>query len=221
MAGFRKIHVLVEGQTEERIVNVMLQPEFEPQVLLNPVLVATRRSAGQPHSKGGVSQWGKIHNDIKRLLKDSSAGAVTTMLDYYGLPTDTPGYADAKKLSDPYARVSHVERAMAEDISDTRFVPFLALHETETWVLAARHELAELLGRPNLEAVLRDMVNDAGGAELVNDGVATAPSKRLLRACPGYRKTVDGPDAVRLLGLSALCEACPHFASWISRLRTC
>ena len=35
-------------------------------------------------------------NDVVRLLNDSGAIAVTTMLDYYGLPHDTPGLGDPR-----------------------------------------------------------------------------------------------------------------------------
>ncbi|MFF9483929.1 DUF4276 family protein [Streptomyces sp. NPDC014676] len=160
-----------------------------------------------------------MEHDIRALLRNSAVDTVTTMLDLYGLPSDTPGLSDAP-TGDAYARVGHVEQAMAQAIGDQRFLPFLVLHETEAWVLAAADELAELVAVPKPADVLRCHVTDAGGPELVNDGPDTAPSKRLLKAHPAYRKVVDGPDAIELLGLDPLRAVRPHLDTWLERLES-
>ena len=95
---------------------------------------------------------------------------------------------------------------------------YLALHETEAWVLAAAAELAELVESPTPADTLRSHVTAAGGPELVNDGPDTAPSKRIQRAHPTYRKVVDGPDAIELLGLTALRTRCPHLDKWLNHV---
>jgi len=107
---------------------------------------------------------------------------------------------------------------MARAVADPRFLPFLALHETEAWVLAAANELSELVGVPALAGTLRAQVTAAGGPELVDGGPDTAPSKRIVRAHLGYKKVVDGSDAVELLGLDALRAVCPHLDGWLKRL---
>lgn len=220
MTGVRQACVLVEGQTEENVVARLLQPELsERGVWLTPVVLKTRRAAGQPHNRGGVSTWSRIERDIRALLRNSAVDTVTTLLDFYGLPSDTPGHSDMP-TGDAYARVAHVEEAMARCIGDARFLPFLVLHETEAWVLAAARELAELLESPKLGDELAAQVEVAGGPELVNDGPDTAPSKRILKACPEYHKVVDGPDAIELLGLDALRAACPHLDAWLKRLES-
>jgi Domain of unknown function (DUF4276) len=142
---------------------------------------------------------------------------VTTLLDYYGLPADTPGLA-TRPHGDPYAKVAHVEQAMAEAISDRRFVPNLVLHETEAWVFAAAQQLGEWFDNPTVAAELRKQVDEAGGPELVNDGHDTAPSKRLLKAYRAYDKTQDGPNAISDLGVPALRAVCPHLDEWLSRI---
>ncbi|GAA2414326.1 DUF4276 family protein [Streptomyces glaucosporus] len=216
----RQVCVLVEGQTEENVVMRVLQPELsERGVWLTPVVLKTRRAAGQPHNRGGVSRWSRIEYDIRALLRNSAVDTVTTMLDFYGLPSDTPG-CSGLPAGDAYARVAHVEKAMAESIGDTRFLPFLVLHETEAWVLAAARELAELVESPRLADTLEKQIKAAGGPELVNDGPRTAPSKRILKAYPGYHKVVDGPDAIELLGLDALRAVCPHLDAWLGRLES-
>ncbi|MER7211111.1 DUF4276 family protein [Streptosporangium sp. NPDC000239] len=65
---------------------------------------------------------------------------------------------------------------------------------------------------------LRKQAERAGGPELVNDGRETAPSKRILAAYPGYRKTHDGPLAIADHGLAALRRDCPHLDAWVLRV---
>ena len=214
----RRIHILVEGQTEEIIVRDVIAPALMPDIWLEPVLLTTKRPAGGPSYKGGVSSWKKIETDIRLLLRDSSVSHVTTLLDYYGLPNDCPGMSTRPSIG-TYERVAHVEELMYLAIGERRFVPNLVLHETEAWVFAAARQLGELLGDTALAAVLMRHVTKAGdNPELINDGPATAPSKRLLAAYPGYNKTQDGPLAIAELGLDALRSQCPHLDEWLRRL---
>ncbi|MFF9483930.1 hypothetical protein [Streptomyces sp. NPDC014676] len=53
----RQVHVLVEGVTEERLVQQVFQQELVLRgTWLTPVTLKTRRAAGRPHDKGGVSR---------------------------------------------------------------------------------------------------------------------------------------------------------------------
>lgn len=54
--------------------------------------------------------------------------------------------------------------------------------------------------------------------ELIDDSPETAPSKRLSRLVPRYRKALHGPAIAQRIGLAQLRVKCPHFAAWISRL---
>ncbi|MGW4238672.1 DUF4276 family protein [Streptomyces sp. NPDC004749] len=96
----RQVHVLVEGATEERLVQQVLQPELLVRdIWVTPVALKTRRAAGRPHDKGGVSRWPKIEHDIRALLRNPAVDTVTTMLDLYGLPSDTPGLSGARPVT--------------------------------------------------------------------------------------------------------------------------
>ena len=87
----RQIHVLVEGATEERLVLHVFQPELSKRnVWLTPVALKTRRAAGQPANRGGVSKWSKIEPEIRALLRNPAVTTVTTLLDFYGLPLRFP-----------------------------------------------------------------------------------------------------------------------------------
>lgn len=71
-------------------------------------IFTTKRAAGGPSYRGGLSRWAKLALEIRLLLADSSIIVLTTMLDYYGLPTDVPGMA-TRPSGPPYDRVTHVE----------------------------------------------------------------------------------------------------------------
>jgi hypothetical protein len=136
------------------------------------------------------------------------------MLDYYGFPADAPGMANRPNGS-PYDRVRHVEAAMGNAIGDRRFLPNLVLHEIETWVLAGCDRLGELMGNEAPAAELEQIVRHGCGPEMINDGVDTAPSKRILNAYPQYRKTSDGPLVIADAGMDAIRRSCPHTDTWL------
>ncbi|GIH29039.1 hypothetical protein Aph01nite_73490 [Acrocarpospora phusangensis] len=205
----KRVHILVEGQTEEVIATQILRPYYaERNVHLSCSLLATKRSARGPDHKGGVTSWERMRGDIVRLLNDSSLTALTTLIDYYAFPSDAPGMADRPPNGTSLDRVRHVECALAEAIDNRRFIPHLVLHETEAWVLADCDRLAEVMGGPC--HALAGQVALVGGPELVNDHPTTAPSKRIAATYQEYRKTVDGPMVVDALGVEGVRARCPH-----------
>lgn len=210
----RRRHLLVEGQTEEAVANTVIRPHLERLGWTTSLsLVKTKRPAGRPSHKGGITGWAQVETDIRLLLGDSSLDVLTTMFDYYAFPAESPGMAE-RPSGDVYQRVEHVERALAAAFGDRRFYPNLVLHELEAWVFAAADELGLLHG-DELAALLRRDAAAAGGPERVNDRPDTAPSKRLLSYCPTYLKTSDGPMAVEELGIEKLREQCPHVDAWL------
>jgi hypothetical protein len=218
MTGLARLHLLLEGQTEETITRDIIGPHLESVGwFVCWSIVKTKRPAAGPAHRGGVGSWAHIDRDIRLLLRDSSLTVVTTILDYYAFPRDAPGMTD-RPSGPATAKVGHVERSMAEAVGDKRFVPNLVLHETESWVFAAADQLAELYDDAQLATRLRKDVAAARGPELINDGPSTAPSKRLMRYRPDYAKTLDGPIAIAELGLARLRACCPHLDTWLTGL---
>jgi hypothetical protein len=67
----RKLHILVEGQTEEVVVNDVIKPYLSSdEVYVTTSILTTKRPAGGPAHKGGVTSWGKISREIQLLLGD-------------------------------------------------------------------------------------------------------------------------------------------------------
>lgn len=218
MPDRNRLHLLVEGQTEETIVRGVIEPYLASMGwLVEHSIIKTKRPVGGGAYRGGVTCWAHVERDLRLLLGDSNLAIVTTVMDYYGFPKDAPGMSSLP-AGDAYAEVEHVEGAMAAAVANQRFVPNLVLHETEAWVLAAHEQLGELYGDVRLADALRREVENAGGPELVNNGAATAPSKRLIRHRAEYDKVNDGPLAVVDLGLPALRAQCPHLDRWLLRL---
>ena len=215
--SYRRLHLLVEGTTEETIVREVVAPHLESIGWdITVTTPKTRRTGSEPARRGGVGAWKPLRKEITNLLGDSSLSLLTTMFDYYGFPSDAPGMVNRPDLS-AIERVAHVEQSLEREIGDRRFVPHLVLHEVEAWVFAAADQLADQIDDERLaRRLLRDVEANAG-PEGINEGPETAPSKRLLRYCPTYIKQLDGPEAVRRLGLVALRQQCPHMDAWLRK----
>jgi hypothetical protein len=214
----RHLHILCEGQTEEMIASDVLEPYLSSaDVYVTWSVLTTKRPAGGPAFKGGVSTWPKLERELRMLLHDSSMTVLTTLLDYYAFPSEAPGMTDRPHGS-PHGRVTHVESALGNAIGDVRFLPHLVLHETEAWVLADCDRLGEVMGDPDPAAELGRVVRLESSPELVNDGIDTAPSKRIKKAYPQYEKTLHGPLVIADAGIDTIRSTCPHANDWLAEL---
>lgn len=216
-ALMKRCLILVEGQTEERFVKDVLCPVFELSgIYLYPIILTTKIVKNGSNFKGGVTRYVKIRSDLSKLLADTGA-VVTTMIDYYALPEDTPGMRD-RPLASARDRVRHVEAAIFADVGSPRhFIPFLALHEFEA-LLFTDHTITAgtILAREKAAKLLE--VAKGLEPEEINEGRETAPSKRLKQVFPSFQKTLHGPTAAKRIGLQAIRARCPHFNDWITRL---
>jgi hypothetical protein len=214
----KRLLLLVEGQAEEVFVRDVLTGHLAAwDIHPTPVLLKTKRIKSGGTFKGGVLHAPQVLGDIDRLLEDTGAVAVTTMLDYHALPGDLPGMA-TRPPGDVYARVAHVEAALAAHVNDRRFLPHLVLHEYEAWIYVDPAACARVFDDGRVPAQLTAIRAAAGGAERIDDGPTTAPSKRLAAVYPAYRKTLHGPMAVGATGLAAVKAACPHASAWLQAI---
>jgi hypothetical protein len=78
------LHIFCEGQTEEIIAREVIEPHLGADVRVSRSIFTTKRPAGGPAFKGGLSRWPKLERELQRLLQDSSTTVLTTMFDYYG-----------------------------------------------------------------------------------------------------------------------------------------
>jgi hypothetical protein len=217
-----RVHVVVEGQTEESFVNKILAPVlWTHQVFLVPILLG-------PHGhKGGRVNYARVRQDILARLKQDRAAHCTTMLDFYGLGKDFPG-TPAPPYPSSVGKVVHLEQAMKEDIiaqspdlrADIRFIPYIQLHEYEGLLFSDPEAFAKSISQPDLVKDFESIRKSFTTPEDIDNSPDTAPSKRVLGLCPTYNKVVDGTRAGRAVRIEAMRRECPHFRDWLERLET-
>jgi hypothetical protein len=148
------------------------------------------------------------------------------MVDYYALPHDWPGRAEAPGMASTSAKAEYVEAALVVDISSAmgprfdarRFVPLVMMHEFEALLFSDPDQFAQGIGKIGLSDSLRAIRNEFQSPEDINDSVLTAPSKRIISLFPGYEKPLFGVLAALEIGLPRMRQECPHFNDWLDRL---
>ena len=215
----KKLFILVEGQTEEKFSRELLSPYFDPmEKCLIPILYITKRVKDGPSFRGGIGSYDKVKKELLKLLRDSSAAAVSTMFDYYGLPQSFPGRSNPQGNT-CLERVEFVEHALASDINNCRFIPFLTLHEFEGLLFSSTADMANCLpGGTSLESKFQEIQQQFKTPEDINDHPESAPSKRILDLYPSYQKPSFGVTIASRIGLQKIRKECPHFSKWLSKL---
>lgn len=224
-----RLLVHVEGETEEAFVNEVLASHLAGYGY-SSVSARLVGNARQRSRRGGIRSWSSVRNEIMNHLKADRRCLATTMVDYYGLPASGngawPGRREAPRLL-LAERAAHVERACTQDVVERagddvarRLVPFVMIHEFEALLFSDCRRFAEGIGRRrNLRDLqrIRDMYRTP---EEINDSPDGAPSKRIEALIPSYDKPFMGTLAALEVGIDAMQAACPHFSSWLERLRS-
>ncbi|MCB8761234.1 DUF4276 family protein [Planktothrix agardhii 1806] len=218
-----RLHIIAEGQTEEEFVNTILTEHLGYFNISTDVHCITTKRTRTKVFRGGLPSYQKIKKDIIFWLRQDKhpEARFTTMCDLYALPNDFPEFEEAQKISDPYERVEQLENALFQDINDSRFIPYIQLHEFEALILSEPIKLEERF--PNYQSEVKKLVSlcqSFESPELINDGEQTAPSKRIIQAIPGYEgaKVSVAPLMAQKIGLENIRQKCPHFNQWIERL---
>ncbi len=109
---------------------------------------------------------------------------------------------------------------MGNAFDSARFVPFVVMHEFEGLLFSDCAAFSRSIGRPDLEARLREIREAFATPEEINDSPVTAPSKRVEALVPGYQKPLYGVSAALEMGLARIREECPHFDGWLKQLES-
>jgi hypothetical protein len=227
-----RVYFLVEGFSEENLVNRMLQPQlggFDIDCFALKVTTQRDKRAGTVF-KGGGRSYGKVRNDLQKLATQWCRRTdvwLTTLFDVYDLPQDFPARNESLKLKDDYAKVAALEAAWAADtrtLGTPRFIPHLQLHEFET-LLFSKIEALSTLFLEEARAVqhLATSIAQFSNPENINHTDHGAPSKRITRFIPSYQryKRDDQSGAINVLeaiGLPTIRERCRHFDAWLKKL---
>jgi len=214
----RAIYIICEGQTEEEFVNSILRPYFNSHHIydVRPILMTTSKG-----HKGGDIKFDRLKFNIEKLLNRETDVIVTTFIDFFRLKSDFPNFQIAQQKINKYDRVDSLEQAMAANINQPRFIPYIQLHEFEGLLFASKEGFEFL---PDLkQASLKNLllaVSEKENPEELNDGELTAPSKRLEQLIPGFDKNKPffGGIIAEVNTINAILERCTRFRTWVETL---
>ena len=220
-----EIYVVVEGQTEQTFVRDVLAPEMAyKKIYLYPALI------GKPGHKGGDIRFERAKVDIGKFLKQRPDIYVSTMFDYFRIDENWPGRDIVRQKIENGAVLSAAEKANTLETAtltrikklfpdcdvESRFVPYIEMHEFEALLFSNAEILAQKIG------VGIDLINNIlaeyNGPEEINDDPVKAPSKQLEVFNPAYRKVAMGKTIADSIGIQEMRNQCPHFNDWLTRL---
>ena len=214
----KKILILVEGQTEERFVKDVLTPYLELRnIWCIPKIATTKSVKSGPDFKGGIVSYPKVKSEIQRLLNDSNAVLVTTLIDYYGFASLVP-FRNSIQGTSCFERVRSLEELFVKDINNHRFLPYLQLHEFEAMLFVSPRAISTAFPDQGKEDEILKIKKEFNSPEEIDDNPQTAPSKRLSKIYPNYQKNSDGPLILRRIGLDYIRKECNHFNNWVTQL---
>lgn len=227
------IHILCEGQTEQGFVEDVLSPYLREHGItgVKSILLTTNK---KKNARGGMISFNKVLSDLSILQQTNKDGVYerhifTTMFDLYALPSDFPGFEQGKSINDPYLKVAHLEKAFANEIKGDHFIPYIQLHEFEALLFCGIDFIIKLY--PDCDKrceQLNKALLEAGNPELIDNSPETAPSKRIIEAIEGnkkthynYNKPKTGKAVTKNIGIEQLRSKCKHFDEWIEKLISC
>jgi len=219
MNEYAEVIVLSEGPTEMLFVKQLLAPYLAQQgIYITPVIL------DKPGEKGGDVKFARARNDIGKHLKQRNNTFVTLFVDYYGIDSDWPGYAESKKQTQHTRKAQIMNQATAEEINTLfsgfdaarRFIPYVSMHEIEALYFSDPQCLAANSGAP--QQTIEEILARFGEPEKINDHSTTAPSKRLEKLSSRFKKTTTGIAIATAIGIPKMRESCPLFNNWVTKL---
>lgn len=220
----KRLHLTVEGQTEAAFATTVLAPHLANYhvFLARPRFTGLhKRRRGRIPRGGMLNTFGHALKDIKTWLKEDASpdARFSMMIDLYSLPRDFPGYDTGMSKSSGTEQAIALESALASELGDSRFVPYLQVHEYEALVLADPRRISFLYDVP--DAIINAFCKQCaeyGTPEEINHGQHSHPKYRIRKMIGEYDENVAGPLIAEDIGLPTLRVSCPHFGRWLSIL---
>lgn len=205
-----RLAISVEGQTEEEFVKGVLEEHLRAcGVDVTPVQVGSARNRWKG---GNVSESALI---AEMRLLSHNFDAVTSLVDFYGFRGKRDRTADEL--------VADIREGLRGKLGPQarfdRVIPYVQVHEFEG-LLFSRPEAFRSVPDATEDSVaeLHGIRARFASPEDINDSASTAPSKRLRKALPRYRKAVDGPRVARRIGVTGIRRECARFNAWLAWL---
>ncbi len=213
----KNIFIIVEGQTEEQFFGKNLQQHYVDKIgnyryYFQVVVMPTKRNQYAKIYKGGSINFENCIANIKRFLAQTKhCKLVLLVLDYYGLHRSFKTHLN-KTHTSLAERVISIQERLEQKIDNPRFKFRLQVHEFEALLFSDVRRISQHFNNEaslsHLEQILSEFKNNP---ELINDSPKTAPSKRLVKIYPKFRKTTDGLQIIGKIPILLLREKCTHF----------
>ena len=203
------VWISVEGSTEEYFITTVLSPHFSSiGIYLHPV-----------NMEGNVTLQ-RVARDIKMLAYRS--GYVTTMYDFYG-------FKDKSLNETKDSLEGKIKGSIGDPNIARRIFPYIQMHEFEGLLFSSPKILNNNVSITNSITNLSNLsvldwsqkiLNDfSNNPEAINDSRETAPSKRLEKYT-NYKKTINGPNIAKEIGLSGIRQKCTGFNAWVTMIES-
>lgn len=209
------INITVEGLSEQKFCNDLLSQYLYVHAGHN-VLASRVTTNSRKNARGGSVNWAKLNHHLDSWMKSTPGQHHTTMFDLYALDTTMPGYnTSLTGVNKAHA----IEAAMSTAINSRYFIPYIQVHEFEALLFSAPETMNKWLS-PGTQSDLQFEQVMAGYStpEDINEGVETAPSKRIIAMHNKYEKVDDGFIIASEIGIDRMRQCCPHFNAWVAQL---
>lgn len=208
------IYFVVEGDTEEQFVKDVLAEHFAGKCFVQPIKITTNPNLGK---RGGFTTYKHLKTDVDNLLRQKREKIVTTFVDFFRMPEDSPNYDLCRKIQDTDERLKCLEDAIKNDINDERFFPYIQKYEFEALLFSSNRGFEYCFETREAKETAK-IIKNYQNPEEINDQPTTSPSNRLKNIRPIYDKVLEGNTIALEIGLSVMLEKCPRFKNWIDKL---
>ena len=207
-----QLAISVEGRTEEEFVNQVLAGHLrESGVEPTPILLGRARN----RFGGGNVSVDRLVSEMALLF--GSFDAVTSLVDFYGFRRK--GDKTVDELEEKLTQ--QIRKRIDHHRQPEKVLPYVQRHEFEGLLFSDVEAFANAIDVPEKSVEkLRRIRAKFTSPEDINDNSNTAPSKRIVKVIPRYRKDVDGLLLAREIGLVAIRAECQRFNDWVTRLES-
>ena len=207
----KRVVFIVEGDTEVSFIQKRVIPYLYSKGFTNPMNAQKILTNRKLNKKGGNVGFEYLKNDVSRVAATKNV-LITTLLDFFRLPTDFPGYTtDSLRLPD---MEQGIKEKVTEFMDASCFLPYIQRHEIESLMYTSMDGFNVVVDDQESLDELQRIIDSYPTPEDINGGADTAPSKRLMRIFP-YEKTADGEMILEALDIDDIRGKCPRFNKWM------
>ena len=202
-----RVAISVEGQTEEVFVKNILAPKLATEgVYPMPILLGS----------GGDVTVERLASDMSKFVW--SFDFVTSLVDFYGFRNKG---SDTREGLERRIKQSVIDKVNRNTLDDSRIFPYVQQHEFEALLFSDSSAFSIL---PSVTDGIVDRLlsirSRFGSPEDINDSPDSAPSMRIKKLIPRYRKVTAGSLVANEIGLEKIRAECPRFHAWMTRLES-